>query len=151
MTSCKSWFNSPRRREDCSFGFLFVIFCILKWAEPEYEIIDLPKLEKQKPRRRKWPQLGILWDYRKSKSIVFLKSQSISIFSQFFPGSTSKGPSSQGTQRKTLVQFLHKIKNGGVFFLSNTFLVDQDLISLEISTQKMIFSENFHKNLTPNI
>ena len=26
---------------------------ILKWAEPEYEIIDLPKLEKQKPRRRK--------------------------------------------------------------------------------------------------
>ena len=57
-------------------------------------------------------------------------------FSQFFPGSTSKGPSSQGTQRKTLVQFLHKIKNGGVFFLSNTFLVNQDLISLEISTQK---------------
>ena len=72
-------------------------------------------------------------------------------FSQFFPGSTSKGPSSQGTQRKTLVQFLHKIKNGGVFYLSNTFLVNQDLISLEISTQKMIFSENFHKNLTPNI
>ena len=70
-------------------------------------------------------------------------------FSQFFPGSTSKGPSSQGTQRKTLVQFLRKIKNGGVFYLSNTFLVNQDLISLEISTQKMIFSENFHKKSNP--